>query len=267
MSFIGKAVKKVFSIGKKIVKGIGKAFENKWVRSAFLVALTVFTAGLGSVGFAGFSASMASAGGGLGGFFSAVGSTMAAGYSTIATGVKSFFTGSAAPAAAPITSTGPLGTITAGNLSKGLVTPMSNAPSSGGGGLFGSVKNIGGKILGSLFGTSPGSSILRGAVIGGFNYWGKKEEMRMQKHYRDNATVYGGPAFGGKAEVSPGLIRSPFVPGRAEDDISVAQQYAQNPDAMAQEQAQAAGAPLLPTTQSGATNLAALPSLQQLLVT
>ena len=61
----------------------GDKFKNidldlKW-KTIVLVGLSVFTMGLATVGFAGFSGAMAAAGGGFGGFMSAVGSTMYAG--------------------------------------------------------------------------------------------------------------------------------------------------------------------------------------------
>ena len=115
MSFIGKAVKKVFSISKKIWKGaakiVKKAWDNKWVRAAVIVGLSVFTVGLAAGGFAAFSAASAAAGGGIGGFFSAVGTTMATGFSTIG---AAFGVGAgAAPAGATAAATSAAPTLSA----------------------------------------------------------------------------------------------------------------------------------------------------------
>jgi hypothetical protein len=68
-----------------IKKGIKKAF--KWVRKNWkyivIAAAIVFTAGIATVGVAGFSSAAAAAGGGVGGFLSAAGSTMVAGVASI----------------------------------------------------------------------------------------------------------------------------------------------------------------------------------------
>jgi hypothetical protein len=67
---------------KKLVKGVVH-FVKKYWKVIVIVALVVFTAGIATVGLAGFSSAMAAAGGGVGGFFSAVGSTMIAGVASI----------------------------------------------------------------------------------------------------------------------------------------------------------------------------------------
>lgn len=71
MSAIGKAFKKVVKFVKKHWKKI------------VIAAAVVFTAGIATVGLAGFSAAAATAGGGIGGFLSAAGSTMVAGVASI----------------------------------------------------------------------------------------------------------------------------------------------------------------------------------------
>lgn len=72
---IGKAV-------KGIVKGVAH-FVKKYWKVIVIAAAIVFTAGIATVGVAGFSSAMAAAGGGFGGFMSAVGSTMVAGVASI----------------------------------------------------------------------------------------------------------------------------------------------------------------------------------------
>ena len=99
MSFVKKAVKKVFKFAKKVVKKTGsflkRAWNNKWVRMAIIIAASVFTAGLASGGFAAFSGVNS-----IGGFFGAVGQTMATGWTAITgavanagKGFASLFTG------------------------------------------------------------------------------------------------------------------------------------------------------------------------------
>ena len=82
MSFVKKAVKKVFSFVKKVVKS--KYF--KWVAIA---ALTFFTAGVAAGGFAAFTGVNS-----VGAFFTAVGQTMATGAASMASGLG--FKGAAA---------------------------------------------------------------------------------------------------------------------------------------------------------------------------
>ena len=78
MSIIKKGIKAV----GKVVKGVTKFVKKHWKVIA-IVALSVFTMGIATVGFAGFSGAMAAAGGGFGGFMSAVGSTMWAGVTAL----------------------------------------------------------------------------------------------------------------------------------------------------------------------------------------
>jgi hypothetical protein len=68
-----------------IKKGIKKAFKfvkKNW-KYIVIAAAVVFTAGIATVGVAGFSSAAAAAGGGVGGFLSAAGSTMVAGVASI----------------------------------------------------------------------------------------------------------------------------------------------------------------------------------------
>lgn len=71
MSFVKKAVKKVFKFVKRLVK-------NKVFQIVAIIALSVFTAGIAAGGFAAFSGVSS-----IGGFFTAVGQTMATGLSSI----------------------------------------------------------------------------------------------------------------------------------------------------------------------------------------
>ena len=67
---------------KKAVKKVGKFVKKNW-KKIVIAAAIVFTAGIATVGVAGFSSAMTAAGGGFGGFLSAAGSTMVAGVSAI----------------------------------------------------------------------------------------------------------------------------------------------------------------------------------------
>jgi len=79
---------------KKLVKGAVKFVKKNW-KAIAIAAAVVFTAGIASVGVAGFMT--AASGGGITGALSAVGSTMAAGASAI--GASLGITTAAAPAA------------------------------------------------------------------------------------------------------------------------------------------------------------------------
>ena len=86
MSFVKKAVKKVFKVAKKVRKkvlgGLKKLWSNKWFRIATIVAASVFTAGIAAGGFAAFSGVTT-----VSGFMGAVGSTMSAGMASITGGL------------------------------------------------------------------------------------------------------------------------------------------------------------------------------------
>lgn len=86
MSFVKKAVKKVFKFAKRLVK-------NKIFQVVAIIALSVFTAGVAAGGFAAFSGVNS-----IGAFFTAVGQTMATGAASI-TGALGFKGASAALAA------------------------------------------------------------------------------------------------------------------------------------------------------------------------
>jgi hypothetical protein len=67
---------------KKLAKGLGRFVKRYW-KQILIAAAIVFTAGVATVGVAGFSSAAAAAGGGVGGFLSAAGSTMVAGVASI----------------------------------------------------------------------------------------------------------------------------------------------------------------------------------------
>jgi hypothetical protein len=108
MSGVKKAVKGVVKAVKGVVKGVTK-FVKKYWKQIVIAAAIVFTAGIATVGIAGFSSAMAAAGGGFTGFMSAAGSTMVAGVASIggSLGIGSGVTASTAGgafAAAPVMS-------------------------------------------------------------------------------------------------------------------------------------------------------------------
>jgi hypothetical protein len=76
MSFVVKAVKKVF---KKVTKFVKRVVKSDWFKVVAIVALSLFTAGVAAGGFAAFSGVS-----GVGSFFGAVGQTMANGWTAIA---------------------------------------------------------------------------------------------------------------------------------------------------------------------------------------
>lgn len=96
MSFVKKALKKVWNVTKKIVK-------SKVFKYVAIAAAVFFTAGVAAGGFAAFGAAAGNAG--IGGFFTAVGQTMATGAAAMAgavgmTGASSTMAGFGGQAAA-----------------------------------------------------------------------------------------------------------------------------------------------------------------------
>lgn len=75
MSFVVKAVKKVF---KKVKKFVKKVVRSDWFKVVAVAALTVFTAGVAAGGWGAFTGVNS-----IGSFFGAVGSTMANGWTAI----------------------------------------------------------------------------------------------------------------------------------------------------------------------------------------
>lgn len=108
MSAVKKVVKGVVGAVKSVVSGAAK-FVKKYWKPIVAAAAIVFTAGIATVGVAGFSSAMAAGGGGFAGFMSAAGSTMVAGAASIggSIGIGSGVTASTAGgafAAAPVMS-------------------------------------------------------------------------------------------------------------------------------------------------------------------
>lgn len=236
MSFIGKAVKKVFKVSKKIWKTTinvaKKAWGNKWVRIAAIVGLSVFTAGLASGGFAAFSAASSAAGGGLGGFFSAVGTTMSTGFTAL-TGLGG--AAAAAPtAAAPLASSAAAagGSGSALLAQAGLGATQAALPMSAiGAGVTNAAVGAGtsGGILGALFSNTVGGGFMRSAIVGGISSYAQAKQWDKERKYKDNATIYGGAAFGGSEELPDGYIRKAIVPGASTPEDSTARQFAVQP--------------------------------------
>lgn len=82
MSAIKKVVGGVVHAVKGVVTG-AVGFVKKYWKPILMAAAIVFTAGIATVGVAGFSSAMAAGGGGFGGFMAAAGSTMTAGVASI----------------------------------------------------------------------------------------------------------------------------------------------------------------------------------------
>ena len=255
MSFVGKAVKKVFKTAGKVVSKVGsvakKVWGNKWGRLAIIIGLSVFTAGLASGGFAAFGASMsaASAGGasGIGAFFSAVGTTMATGYGAITASVGGLFGGGAAavPGGAGVFSAasqagalaGTAGTTLAGSTVAAGVT--SSALTGGVGSILGGSALAGGgaaaagaaggglasSIISGLMSPTIGGTFARTAIIGGIGAYMQKKQYDEERGYKNNATVYGGKAFGGSAELPADYIKK-ALPGKNDPNKSTAQNLA-----------------------------------------
>lgn len=121
MSFIKKAVKKVFKVVKKVVK-------SKWFKWVAIAALTFFTAGVAAGGFAAFAGVNS-----IGSFFVAVGQTMATGAASMASGLG--FKGAAAglakhggaaaiQAGLTSTATSATGSALAANLAEGTISAV-----------------------------------------------------------------------------------------------------------------------------------------------
>jgi hypothetical protein len=256
MSFVGKAVKKVFKTAAKVRKKVGsiakKAWGNKWIRLAIIVGASVFTAGLASGGFAAFSAASTAAGGGIGGFFSAVGTTMATGYASITASVSSLFGGAAttvpggagvfsaasqAGALAGTTGTTLAGSAVAGGVTSGALTGGVGSVLGGtalaGGGAAAAAATAGGGIASGIIGTlmSPtiGGTFARTALIGGISAYMQKKQYDDEREYKDQATVYGGPAFGGDDQLAEGFIRKPILDTGGDPNQSTARNLAIKP--------------------------------------
>ena len=200
MSFVSKAASKIFKGTKKVVKAIGHAFENKWVRYVGLAALAVFATGLGSTGFSGFSTAMQQGGGGMQGFFSAVGSTMATGFSTIG---SAFTQQTGTPMAEEFYEGGESFVGPASSLANNYVT---NAAAQQGG------TNLATRMFGGLFANTPGASMMRNAMLGGMAFIGQRNGGGYGGgggNLRARANIYGGRARKGTPELRDDFIRRP----------------------------------------------------------
>ena len=231
MSFIGKAVKKVFKVAKKVVK-------SKWFKYALIAAAVVFTAGVAAGGFAAFAGVST-----VGGFMGAVGTTMATGWTAIAGGVASMFGAGGGAAAAGSAATvgttantvgvlaageGALGG-TAGLLAGGATAATegalaaaglgaTSAASAAAAGAFisplasnvvasGASKTIMAKIGSLLLDPGVGGTALRsGLMMGAQAYFDNEDKKLAEKYYRSR-TVYGNAAFGSDG----GAIEMPTV--------------------------------------------------------
>lgn len=202
MSFIAKAVKKVFRKVRKVVK---RLWDNKWVRTALLIGATIFTAGLAAGGWT------FAAGQGIGGFFSSVGNTLAAGWKSITTGVKSFFgagtKGTGLEVGKTAAEMGNLGKQATGTLMEGAAKDVAGI----------AIKDTGKNLLQDtlvdqgkesflkkgldwLFGASKGSAFARNAISTGIQAYWQREDVEWERNRRDNVTIAGGRAFGGRSE-------------------------------------------------------------------
>lgn len=268
MSFVAKAVKKVFKgIGKIVKKAasfVKRAVKSKWFKVAALVAVSIFTAGVGSgLGFAAFNGVNT-----IGGFFSAVGTTMSAGWTAITTSIGGMFAGGGASTAAagtqPLMTAGLNGTGgllgTGAAAGTGAASMGASAASLGAvtattanttGVLMAGMGQVGAQVaqkgllakFGSLLmSNSVGGSMMRQGIIGGFNYMSQKDAAEKAEGYYRNRTVWGGPAYGGSAE---NTIQFPdFEPGGGEqfayqDGPLTPQEEAQNAQQQMQQQQQA----------------------------
>lgn len=228
MSFVGKAVKKIFNFHKKLHQKIKKAWGNKWVRGVVIAAIAVFAVGLGSGGFKNWSKWSQESGG----FWNAVGKTFAQGWGTIWSGMTGkgwkYNVDGAQIGAGGGQAGGWYDAAEAnlqGDAAKGLSDVSSKIVSRGTGS-----KGFGDR-LASVFGggDSGGNSgvFWRNAIIGGFSYWSEKQAADEARKRADNATVWGGPAFGGSEDLPEGFIRSPIT-GKGAPGESVASAIAFN---------------------------------------
>lgn len=253
MFFAAKAVKKIFNLHKKVIKGVGNAFGNKWVQIAGLAALTVFATGLGSSGFSGFKTAQQVGGGGLAGFFNAVGSTMSNGFSTIKNGAAGLFASGGAASQLPSSALegsadfiGPPSSL-AGNFAANAA--LTQAGNVGG-------RSLASRMIGGLFGNSAGASMARNAIMAGIMFNAQKGQSGVPSNVKARANIYGGRARKGTPEVPEGLIRRPI----AQTDRQV-NQGTPAADSIRPTPSPTLAQPLL----GGATDIATLPGVRPLL--
>ena len=216
MSFVGKAIKKVFKVVKKIVK-------SKWFKIALIVAACVFTAGIAAGGFT------MVAGSGIGGFFSAVGTTMSAGISSIAGGLG--FASTAGTGTAMVgTTANTVGVLaagegaaaslggTAGLLAGGATSIAEAAGAAAGLGSIAAPALTGaaaltplaanvvttpattsflGKLGGLLVDKGAAGTAMRQGIMGGISMWSANNEAKQADKYKRSSYVWGNSAFDG----------------------------------------------------------------------
>lgn len=213
MSFVSKSIKKVFNFHKKIHSKVKRAWKKKWVRGVVIGALAVFAVGLGSGGFKNWSTWTQE-----GGFWNAVGKTFATGFGTIWNGMKSFFTGKGSY------STSPSGVDAAGQTTAGMTQAEATQQWAAKQAAGETIKQVATR-TGSRVGGLWGSTVAMNFISSGLSYWGEKQQYDEERKRADNATVYGGPAFGGSADLPEGYIRSPLT-GKGAPGESVASSIA-----------------------------------------
>lgn len=199
MSFVKKAVRKVFRGAKKFVKKYGK-----YVAAA---AGLFFTSGLAAGGFSAFQGV-----GDVGSFFGAVGKTMAVGAQAmggslgIGQGVSGSLSASTGVAEGTTLGTGALAQSfgasagTAGAQAAGQAAAQT-AAQSGGGGFMGKVGNA----LQGMTSSPTGQYMLAQGIMGGIQSYmaGKKEDEERERY--NKSTVWGGPRKGGQEEFNVSL--------------------------------------------------------------
>jgi len=239
MSFVGKALKKVFKVVKKVVK-------SKWFKIALIIAASVFTAGVAAGGFAAFSGVST-----VGGFFGAVGTTMGTGYSAIIGavglgGAAAAPVGAGASGAAATTAAGSIGTTgaainaggvigtgtvgmgatgiaagTTANISTALGTVgaiSTAAPAATMASAIGSAVTVAPAVTATagtfltgigkaLTADTIGGSMLRTGLVMGINGYIRGKENEQAKFYYENRTVWGEKAFGGSADSNWDLLK------------------------------------------------------------
>lgn len=221
MSFVAKAVKKVF---KKVAKVTKKVVKSKWFKIAVIVGLSIFTAGVASgLGFSAFAGVSS-----VGSFFGAVGTTMSAGWTSIVGGLTAMSgtTGAAATTATTanagvssgmgiLSGTGSAaaaGAATMPGSVLGAALPMAGTGAAAAGtsaGMAGLVtdaaidvgsKNFMSTAFGALTSPNVGGTMLRTGIASGINGYFRGKEREREEFYRENKTVWGGPAFGGSSD-------------------------------------------------------------------
>ena len=204
MSFIKKAVKKVFKVVKKIVK-------SKIFKIAAVAALTFFTAGVVMGGFGAFTGVST-----IGEFFGAVGSTISQGFTGT---VGKLFGAGGTPSTQSLAAAGVNPAEAASVLSPVEVTGtrMGAGYASGIGGaadfaaMGGKValqetvlkeasKPLLSRIFGSIMAPTTAGSMMRTGLMMGAQAWMQNDYMKDQKAYRDSRNVWGTAAFGGDGQ-------------------------------------------------------------------